>query len=91
MSEDLLVCALEKSRQIKISVIGRTSGRTITLPLLDDVTVHRAVVDLPSLLFPSVGHRKPARKISVSSRWGTPAPLKKGDSQCEVFDSWPRP
>jgi deazaflavin-dependent oxidoreductase (nitroreductase family) len=33
MSQDLLVRALEKSRQVKISVIGRTSGRTITLPV----------------------------------------------------------
>ena len=33
MPEDLLVRTLEKSRQIKISVIGRTSGRTITLPV----------------------------------------------------------
>src|SRR5881409_1631214 len=33
MSDDALIRAVKKSRQIKISVTGRSSGRTITLPV----------------------------------------------------------
>jgi deazaflavin-dependent oxidoreductase (nitroreductase family) len=33
MAEDIFAGALKKSREIKISVIGRKSGKTITLPV----------------------------------------------------------